>query len=51
LARLSRWRANSRRRRPKPTLPAIAAELAARGHLAGSGKPFEPSVVARMLRS
>ena len=28
---------------------AIAAELAARGHLAASGKPFEPSVAARML--
>jgi len=28
----------------------IAAELAARGHLASSGKPFEASVVARMLR-
>jgi hypothetical protein len=27
-----------------------SAELATRGHLAGSGKPFEPSVVARMLR-
>ena len=39
-----------RRRRPKPTLRTIAAALAARGHLAGSGKPFEPSVVARMLR-
>jgi hypothetical protein len=39
-----------RRRRPKPTLRAIAAELAVLGHLAGSGKPFEPSVVARMLR-
>jgi hypothetical protein len=39
-----------RRRRPKPTLRAIATELAARGHLAGSGKPFEASVVARMLR-
>jgi DNA invertase Pin-like site-specific DNA recombinase len=39
-----------RRRRPKPTLRAISAELAVRGHLAGSGKPFEPSVVARMLR-
>ena len=39
-----------RRRRPKPTLRAIAAEVATRGHLAGSGKPFEPSVVARMLR-
>jgi DNA invertase Pin-like site-specific DNA recombinase len=38
-----------RRRRPKPTLRAISAELAVRGHLAGSGKPFEPSVVARML--
>src|SRR5262249_8824882 len=33
-----------RRRRPKPTLRAIATELAARGHLASSGKPFEPSV-------
>jgi hypothetical protein len=39
-----------RRRRPKPTLRATAAELAARGHLAGSGKPFEASVVARMVR-
>ena len=29
---------------------AISAELAVRGHLAGSGKPFEPSVVVRMLR-
>jgi DNA invertase Pin-like site-specific DNA recombinase len=38
-----------RRRRPKPTLRAISAELAVRGDLAGSGKPFEPSVVARML--
>jgi DNA invertase Pin-like site-specific DNA recombinase len=38
-----------RRRRPKPTLRAISAELAVRGHLAGSGKPFEPSVVARMV--
>jgi DNA invertase Pin-like site-specific DNA recombinase len=38
-----------RRRRPKPTLRAISAELAVHGHLAGSGKPFEPSVVARML--
>ena len=36
-------------RRRKPTLRAISAELAIRGHLAGSGKPFEPSVVARML--
>jgi hypothetical protein len=40
-----------RRRWPKPTLRAIAAELAARGHLASSGKPFEASVVARMLRA
>jgi hypothetical protein len=32
------------------TLRAIATELAARGHLASSDKPFEPSVVARMLR-
>jgi hypothetical protein len=40
-----------RRKKPKPTLRAIAAELAAGGHLAGSGKPFEPSVVARMLRA
>jgi hypothetical protein len=39
-----------RRRRPKPTLRAIAATLAARGHLAGWGKAFEPSVVARMPR-
>jgi len=39
-----------RRRKPKPTLRAIAAELAAGGHLASSGKPFEASVVARMLR-
>jgi hypothetical protein len=38
-----------RHRRPKPTLRAIATELAARGHLPGSGKPFEPSVVARIL--
>ena len=37
-----------RRKKPKPTLRAIAAGLAARGHLAGSGKPFEPSVVARI---
>jgi hypothetical protein len=29
---------------------AISAELAAQGHLAISGKPFEASVVARMLR-
>jgi DNA invertase Pin-like site-specific DNA recombinase len=40
-----------RRRRPKPTLRAIATELASRGHLASSGKPFEASVVARMLRA
>jgi DNA invertase Pin-like site-specific DNA recombinase len=40
-----------RRRRPTPTLRAIAAELAAGGHLAKSGKPYAPSVVARMLRS
>ena len=39
-----------RRRRPKPTLRAIAAELATSGHLASSGKAFEASVVARMLR-
>jgi DNA invertase Pin-like site-specific DNA recombinase len=39
-----------RRQRPNPTLRAIAAFLAARGHLASSGKPFEASVVARMLR-
>jgi DNA invertase Pin-like site-specific DNA recombinase len=39
-----------RRKKPKPTLRGIAAELAVRGHLAGSGKPFEASVVARMLR-
>jgi DNA invertase Pin-like site-specific DNA recombinase len=39
-----------RRRRSKPTLRAISAELAAQGHLASSGKPFEASVVARMLR-
>jgi DNA invertase Pin-like site-specific DNA recombinase len=39
-----------RRWRPKPTLRAIATELAARGHLASSGKPFEASVVARMVR-
>jgi hypothetical protein len=31
-----------RRQRPKPTRRAIATELAARGHLASSGKPFEP---------
>jgi hypothetical protein len=37
-----------RRKKPKPALRAIAAGLAARGHLAGSGKPFEPSVVARI---
>jgi hypothetical protein len=40
-----------RRRRPKPTLRVIATERAARGHLASSGKPFEASVVARMLRA
>jgi hypothetical protein len=39
-----------RRRRPKPTLRAIAAEVATRGHLAGSGKPVGASVVARMMR-
>jgi hypothetical protein len=39
-----------RRRRPKPTLGEIAAGLASRGHVASSGKPFEASVVARMLR-
>jgi hypothetical protein len=38
-------------RRPKPTLRAIAAELAARGHVAASGKPFEASVVARMVEA
>jgi hypothetical protein len=32
------------------TLRAISAELAARGYLASSGKPFDPSVVARMVR-
>jgi DNA invertase Pin-like site-specific DNA recombinase len=40
----------ARELRPRRSLRAISAELAARGHLAGSGKPFEPSVVARMLR-
>jgi hypothetical protein len=40
-----------KRRRPKPSLRAISAELAAQGHLASSGKPFEASVVARMLRA
>jgi DNA invertase Pin-like site-specific DNA recombinase len=38
-----------KRKRPKPTLRAIAAELAAQGHLASSGKPFEASVVMRMV--
>jgi hypothetical protein len=38
-----------RRRRPKPTC-VIVTELAARGHLAGSGKPSS-RVVARMLRA
>ena len=32
------------RRRPTPALRAIAAELAAGGHLASSGKPFEVSL-------
>jgi DNA invertase Pin-like site-specific DNA recombinase len=40
-----------KRRRPKPSLRAISAELAAQGHLASSGKPFEASVVMRMLKS
>jgi hypothetical protein len=39
-----------RRRRSKPTLLAIAATLAARGQLAGSGKPFEPSAGADAAR-
>jgi DNA invertase Pin-like site-specific DNA recombinase len=40
----------ARELKPGRSLRAIAAELAARGHLAASGKPFDPSVVARMLR-
>jgi hypothetical protein len=40
-----------KRRRPKPSLRAISAELAAQGHRATSGKPFEASVVMRMLKS
>jgi hypothetical protein len=40
----------ARKLRPGRTLRAISAELAVLGYLAGSGKPFEPSVVARMLR-
>ena len=39
-----------RRRRPKPTLRAIAAELASHGHLASSGRAFQASVVAKMVR-
>ena len=40
----------ARKLRSGRTLRAISAELAVLGYLAGSGKPFEPSVVARMLR-
>jgi hypothetical protein len=29
----------------------LSGQLAVRGHLANSGKPFEASVVARMLKS
>jgi DNA invertase Pin-like site-specific DNA recombinase len=40
-----------KRKRPKPSLRKIAAELAAQGHLAASGQPFAPSVVSRLLEA
>jgi DNA invertase Pin-like site-specific DNA recombinase len=40
-----------RRQKRKLTLRAISAELAARGHMSTSGKPFEASTVMRMLKS
>jgi DNA invertase Pin-like site-specific DNA recombinase len=38
-----------KKRGERLSLQAIAAELAARGHAAASGKPFSTSVVARMV--
>ena len=37
--------------RPTPTLREIADRLAQADHLATTGKPYAPSVVARMLRT
>jgi DNA invertase Pin-like site-specific DNA recombinase len=38
-----------KRRGERKSLRAIAAEMAARGHVASSGKPFSSSVMARMV--
>jgi hypothetical protein len=48
--RWRRWRVSCVAAGQSQRSGAIAAELAAGGHPASSGKPFEASVVARMLR-
>ena len=43
--KLARYPVNNRKR----SLRDVAAELAAQGHFAASGKPYAPAAIARMI--